>query len=101
MSDKSRQQRCLDYDLAREIQRDIEALDGAWSSSLRSLAQRPPNAYRVEVTDLAALNGAGAAALAKIAKDHGVVLSIRPDPDRSPPKLLIVFDRPGSWYAEG
>jgi hypothetical protein len=101
MSNDPQPQKCLDYNLAREIQRDIEELPGAWSSSLVSLAEREPNAYRIEL-NVSGLSGEAAASFQVIAEAHGVWLSIAPDPDRSvATNLRVVFNRPGQWYAEG
>ncbi len=103
MSNEEQKQKCLDYNLAREIQRDIEKLPGAWSSSLVSLGEREDvsNAYRVEL-NVGGISGEAAVLFQQIAATHGVWLRITPDPDRTPPTALrIVFDRPGQWYAEG
>lgn len=101
MSNEPQQQKCLDYDLAREIQRDIEEMEGNWVSALVSLGERDPHAYRVEI-HVSGVSGKNAAALHQIAEAHGVWLSIAPDPDRNRAECLrIVFDRPGQWYAEG
>lgn len=102
MSNESQSQKCLDYNLAREVQRDIEELPGAWSSSLVSLGDRHhPNAYRVEI-NVGGISGEAAVLFQQIAARHGVWLRITPDPDRAAPSALkVVFNRPGQWYAEG
>lgn len=101
MSNESQEQKCLDYNLAREIQRDIENLPGAWSSSLVSLGERHPNAYKVEL-NVGGISGEAAVLFQQIAATHGVWLRIAPDLDRAAPSALTVtFNRPGQWYAEG
>lgn len=94
MSNEPQEQKCLDFHLAREIQRDIEELPGAWCSHLVSLAEREPNAYRVEMY-LGGLGGDDAVIFAGIAAAHGVEVRATPDTDRHASRALrIVFDRP-------
>jgi hypothetical protein len=93
VSNEPQEQKCLDFNLAREIQRDIEELPGAWCSHLVSLAERKPTAYRVELY-LGGLGGEDAAAFQRIAEAHGVEARATPVPDGHPARgLRVVFDR--------
>lgn len=93
MSNEPQEQKCLDFNLAREIQRDIEELPGAWCSHLVSLAERNPTAYRVELY-LGGLGGDDAKAFQEIAEAHGVEARATPVPDGHPSRgLRVVFDR--------
>lgn len=93
MSNEPQEQKALDFHLAREVQRDIEELPGAWCSHLVSLAERDPHAYRVELY-VGGLDGAEAKRFQEIAEAHGVTVRVTPNCYALPSqRLRVIFDR--------
>lgn len=94
-ADQPQEQKALTFDTARAIQVDIEHLPGAWCSHLVSLAERQPNAYRVELS-VGGLSPEEAAEFGRIAEKHGAAVRFTAQGRDPAPAagLLVRFDKP-------